>query len=110
MIPAVFLELDYFPLTPNGKIDRKALAVDYADAGAEGVPAGADTGELRTALQQAQQELLEAQEHRITEMQELRDELDTVSRALLRGASQGTSRTEFLREASAAILSFTGAR
>ncbi|MCG6920804.1 MAG: hypothetical protein LJF15_06945 [Acidobacteria bacterium] len=40
---------------------------------------------------------------------ELRDELDTVSRALLRGASQGTSRTEFLREASAAILSFTGA-
>jgi signal transduction histidine kinase len=40
---------------------------------------------------------------------ELRDELDTVSRTLLRSASQGTSRTEFLREASAAILGFTGA-
>jgi signal transduction histidine kinase len=40
---------------------------------------------------------------------ELRDGLDTVSRALLRCASHGISRTEFLREASAAILGFTGA-
>jgi signal transduction histidine kinase len=40
---------------------------------------------------------------------ELRDELDTVSRALLRSASHGSSRTEFLREASAAILGFTDA-
>jgi signal transduction histidine kinase len=40
---------------------------------------------------------------------ELRDELNAVLRSLLHSASRGTSRTEFLREASTAILGFTGA-
>jgi len=38
-----------------------------------------------------------------------RDELDTVSRALLRSADRERSQTEFLREISTAILRFTGA-
>jgi acyl carrier protein len=30
MIPLVWVEMEQFPLTPNGKIDRKALIVDEA--------------------------------------------------------------------------------
>jgi amino acid adenylation domain-containing protein len=57
MIPAAFVTLDSFPLTPNGKLDRSALPAPgqeaFATAGFE-----KPTGEIETALAREWQELL----------------------------------------------------
>jgi len=40
MVPAAFVFVDQFPLTPNGKVDRKALPAQYPAEWAEGILAG----------------------------------------------------------------------
>jgi len=39
-VPAAFVFVDQFPLTPNGKVDRKALPAQYPAEWAEGILAG----------------------------------------------------------------------
>ncbi len=57
MIPAAFVHLDSFPLTPNGKLDRKALPVPDSKAFAR-QRYEAPQGEIETALVAIWRELL----------------------------------------------------
>ncbi|HEX9733566.1 MAG TPA: amino acid adenylation domain-containing protein [Thermoanaerobaculia bacterium] len=44
MVPGIFQVVGRLPLTPSGKVDRKALHLDSAPAGATGVGAGPENG------------------------------------------------------------------
>ncbi|MGV8002878.1 non-ribosomal peptide synthase/polyketide synthase [Photorhabdus temperata subsp. temperata] len=57
MIPSAFVRLDTFPLTPNGKLDRRALPVPGENAFARQVYE-APQGEMETALAAIWSELL----------------------------------------------------
>ncbi|ETS29277.1 amino acid adenylation enzyme/thioester reductase family protein [Photorhabdus khanii NC19] len=57
MVPATFVRLDAFPLTPNGKLDRQALPAPGEDAFARQVYE-APQGETETALAAIWRELL----------------------------------------------------
>ncbi|MBD8529926.1 non-ribosomal peptide synthetase [Massilia sp. CFBP 13647] len=58
MVPAAFVLLDAFPLTPNGKLDRKALPAPGFDAGAGPGAGQAPQGEMEIMLAGWWQELL----------------------------------------------------
>ncbi|NOQ25906.1 MAG: amino acid adenylation domain-containing protein [Bacteroidales bacterium] len=55
MIPLFFIELDFIPLTPNGKINRKALPVPKIEAGEDYAP---PTNELEKCLTEIWSEIL----------------------------------------------------
>ncbi|NDK93069.1 amino acid adenylation domain-containing protein, partial [Photorhabdus laumondii subsp. laumondii] len=57
MVPAAFIRLDTFPLTPNGKLDRRALPAPGVEAFARQVYA-APQGEIETRLAAVWRELL----------------------------------------------------
>ncbi|HVX38154.1 MAG TPA: amino acid adenylation domain-containing protein [Gemmatimonadaceae bacterium] len=60
MIPSAILALDAMPLTPNGKVDRRALPIpdpEHADAAAEFEP---PVGEVEAALASIWSDVLEA--------------------------------------------------
>ncbi|ERT10616.1 hypothetical protein O185_23835 [Photorhabdus temperata J3] len=60
MVPAAFVRLDAFPLTPNGKLDRRALPAPDQHAFAHQVYQ-APQGEIETALATIWRELLEVE-------------------------------------------------
>ncbi|TDB42120.1 amino acid adenylation domain-containing protein, partial [Photorhabdus luminescens] len=61
MVPAAFVRLDTFPLTPNGKLDRRALPAPDNDAVARQIYA-APQGETEMALAAIWRELLDIEQ------------------------------------------------
>ncbi len=58
MIPVVFMELDAIPLTPNGKVDRKALPVPQKSRNASAVEFVAPRNKLESYLANVWREIL----------------------------------------------------
>ena len=58
MVPASFVELERFPLTPNGKIDRKALPDPHESALETGTPYAAPRDEKEALLARVWEEVL----------------------------------------------------
>lgn len=58
MVPAIFIQLDKLPQTPNGKINRRALPKPSADLIQSGVPYVAPTNDIEAALCQLYQQIL----------------------------------------------------
>jgi len=58
MVPAVVLRLDRLPLTPSGKLDRKALPMPKPKSAEETAQAGAPADELERQLVQLWEEVL----------------------------------------------------
>ncbi len=58
MIPVVFMELDAIPLTPNGKVDRKALPIPQKSRSASAVEFVAPRNKLESYLANAWRDIL----------------------------------------------------
>lgn len=58
MVPSYFVQMEEFPLSQNGKIDRKALPVPSGAGDAAGEPLQLPSGELETQLAVAWQKVL----------------------------------------------------
>jgi hypothetical protein len=59
MVPASYVRLDQWPLTPNGKIDRGALPAPGDERLAVGTPAVPPTNEIERAIANLWKELLQ---------------------------------------------------
>ncbi|HEY7909009.1 MAG TPA: amino acid adenylation domain-containing protein, partial [Thermomicrobiales bacterium] len=67
MVPSAFVLLDAMPMTPNGKVDRRALPAPSAPAGVRDVPFVAPEGILQLQLARIWEEILDVRPVGITD-------------------------------------------